>query len=657
MAKTIRKKTARGHGPAAPPAPMPPVPAAQLASLVSDAPAGDEWLHELKFDGYRLLARVEGGRARLWTRNGNDWTERFRSVAEAVEAAVRGTAVLDGEVVIQKPDGTTSFQLLQNLGTGTGGDLLYYAFDLLHLDGRDLTGTPQEDRKAALKSLIGSGTGVLRYSDHVVGNGAAFFRQACGAGVEGIISKRRSAPYRTGRSRDWLKVKCMREQEFVVAGFTEPGGSRQDLGALLLAFNAADGLRYCGKVGTGFSAEALRQLRRRLEALERSGPPVTNPPRGADARGVHWVEPELVAQVSYTEMTQDGILRHPSFKGLREDKAASEVVLEEPGGGKPVRQRAVARGAAKRTATEVRVGRSGKEEVEVAGVRLTSPSKVLYREDGITKLEVAQYYEAVADRILPHLADRPLTLVRCPQGYDGDCFFQKHMDEVGSPHVRRIRVKEARAARDYGTVRDLAGVISMVQLGALELHTWNSRADRLEYPDRVTLDIDPDPAVGWADVVRAAQEIRLLLRELDLECFVKTTGGKGLHVVVPLVRRAGWEDVREFSRALLATVAAASPERYTLNLSRSRRKGRLLLDYLRNTRGATAVEVYSTRARAGGTVSTPISWRELEAGLDPRSFTLRTVPKRMRRRDPWEDYAAVKQSLTAALKKRLGMKR
>lgn len=621
--------------------PLPDRPQAQLATLATAAPAGEDWLHELKFDGYRLLARIAEGRAQLWTRNGNDWTDRFPTIAGALEQVFGGAAVIDGEVVVQQADGTTSFQSLQNLRTGSGrGDLLYYAFDLLHLDGLDLGGVAQEERKVLLRAaLAGAGpASPLRYSDHVVGSGAAFLAQACAARVEGIISKRRQAPYRAGRTRDWLKVKCTREQEFIVVGYTEPAGSRQGLGALLLGLNSPEGIRFSGRVGTGFGTETLRALVRRLGPLERETPPLVNPPRGAEARGVHWVEPVLVAQVSFTEMTDEGILRHPSFKGLREDKGAADVVLEEP------------------TAPAVRVGRSGKREAEVAGVRLSSPDKVYYREEGHTKLDLARYYEAVADWMVPHLADRPLTLVRCPKGYDGDCFFQKHMDEVDSPHVRRVRVKEGRGARDYGTIRSLEGLVTMVQLGALELHTWNSRSDRLEYPDRVTFDIDPDPEVGWPAVVRAAFEVRLLLRELDLESFVKTTGGKGLHVVVPLVRRAPWDDVKEFSRVVLATVAGASPSRYTLQMAKSHRKGRLLLDYLRNARGATAVEVYSTRARAGATVSMPVGWEELEAGIDPRSFHIGTVPGILRRRrDPWMDYGAVKQSLTAPLKKRLGI--
>jgi bifunctional non-homologous end joining protein LigD len=366
------------------------------------------------------------------------------------------------------------------------------------------------------------------------------------------------------------------------------------------------------------------------------------------------VEPELVVEASYTEVTSEGVLRHPSYLGLREDKRPEEVTLEQPGAPEPPAGKG--KGDKERPSpAPVVVSRGGSSTF--AGVRVSNPDKVLYREHGITKADLAGYYEAVSGWMLPHLAERPLTIVRCPQGYHGDCFFQKHMDEVDSPAVRKVVVKEEKGARTYGAVRDLAGIITVVQLGTLELHTWNSRADRLEHPDRVTLDIDPDPTVTWADVVQAAREIRVVLEALELECYVKTTGGKGLHVVVPLVRRSGWDEVREFARAVVATVAAASPKRYTLQLSKARRKHRLLLDYYRNGRGATAVEVYSTRARTGATVSTPVSWEELEAGIDPQAFTAETVPARLAAGiDPWRSYGAVKQSITAPIRKRLGLR-
>jgi bifunctional non-homologous end joining protein LigD len=633
------------------------LPTAQLATLTDTAPDGDLWLHEIKFDGYRMLTRVANGRARLWTRNGKEWTDRFPSIAEAAAGLPLEDAVLDGEVVIQLPDGTTSFQALQNaLKARASGELLYFAFDLLSLDGKDLRQRPLLERKAVLQGLLtggsGSGDGIIRYSDHVVGHGAELFEEACRANLEGIISKRVDAPYRPGRSKDWLKVKCGREQEFVIAGYTDPSGSRAGLGALLLGVHGAGGLEFCGKVGTGFNAAMLVDLRRRLSKLERSKPSVINPPRGADARGVHWVQPRLVCQVAYTERTADGILRHPTFRGLREDKPAHQVRWETPAAVQAVI--ADKPEPSSKTSRPLKGGADG--AIEVGGVRLSSPGKVLYPEQGTTKKDLAEYYVAGADWMLPHIAGRPLTLVRCPQGRQKQCFFQKHMDELDSPHIHKVRVKEEKAARDYGTLDSVEGLLTLVQMGALELHTWNSRADRLEKPDRFIIDLDPDEGLAWELVQQAALEVRALLDAIGLQSFVKTTGGKGFHIVVPIQRRSGWDEVRDFSRAVVAAVAAASPDRYTLNVSKAKRKGRLLLDYLRNARGSTAVEVYSTRARAGATVSAPISWEELESGVRSDAFTINNLPERLRAgADPWKDFGAVKQSLTAPMRKKLGL--
>lgn len=633
---------------------LPAQPEAQLATLVSRAPVGDEWLHEIKFDGYRLMARVEGNRVELWTRNGNDWTSRFPAIAAAVGRLGVESALLDGEVVAQLADGRTSFQTLQN--SRGDADLRYYGFDLLFLDGLDLTQCQLDARKNVLREVLAARSGAggpLRYSDHVIGQGQAFFEQVCAAGLEGVVSKRRSGRYQSGRSGEWLKVKCLREQEFVVVGYTDPCGSRAGLGALLLATSEHGQLAYRGKVGTGMSGAVLRELRERMEELREDRPSII-PGRAVQSRGVHWIRPEMVVQVAFTEITPDGLLRHPVFRGVLDDREARHVVLETPLSSPVAGTDPLPSGASARFPAVVRRDR---QQMEVAGVRISSPDKVLYPEKGFTKEAVARYYEAVAPWILPHISDRPLTLVRCPQGHAAGCFFQKHMDEVDSPYLRRVQAKEAEGARDYLSVCDLRGILAVVQLGALELHSWNSRADKLEFPDRVTIDIDPDPTVSWDGTVQAALEVRALLGELGLESFVKTTGGKGLHVVVPLVRRSTWEEVKGFARALAGTVAAASPGRYTLQLSKSRRKDRLLLDYLRNTRGATAVEVYSTRARAGAPVSTPVSWAELGAGVDPQDFTIETVPARLAAGiDPWREYGAARQSLTAPLLRRLGLR-
>lgn len=623
--------------------PLPDFVTPQLATLVDSAPAGDDWFHEIKYDGYRLLARLDHGDVRLITRRGNDWTERYPEVADALAGLPADGALLDGEVVVVLPDGTTSFQALQNAGgAAVRGALQYVAFDLLHLDGRDVSGLPLEERKALLEVLTGGvDDAVVRYSAHVEGNGPAFFTQACGLGLEGIISKRREAPYRPGRGREWLKVKCLQEQEFVITGYTRPKGARTGFGALLLAVHDERGaLVSVGKVGTGFDERSLASLHRLLRSLEQEDSPLAVPPRGAAARDVHWVRPVLVAEVAFTAFTADGNLRHPTFRGLREDKPAAEVRLESP---------------APLLSPEEDMPKARKKggRVEVAGVSLSSPDKVLYHEQGVTKLDIARYYEAIAEWILPHIENRPLTLVRCPSGY-GECFYQKHIDQSAHEAIRRVSIPGD--PQPYGAVNSLPGLVALVQLGVLELHTWGARRDRVERPDRIVLDLDPDPSVPWERVVNAAFELREALSILELESFVKTTGGKGLHVVVPFRRGPDWDQVKAFSRGVAEVVAGASPGAYTLNISKARRKGRILIDYLRNGQGATAIEAYSTRARAGAPVAVPLSWDELGPDVREDHYNIATVPERLAglAADPWKEYAAVKQSLTAAVRRKVG---
>lgn len=630
------------------PTSLPPKLRPVLATLVSDAPAGDGWVHEIKFDGYRLICVADRKRVRLYTRTGQDWTERFPAVAQAVTGL--GTpAVLDGEVVVLQPDGRTDFQDLQNaLHGSSGGALCYFAFDLLEVEGEDLRARPLVERKFRLAALLGgvAAEGALRYSDHVVGDGPAFHAQACAHGLEGIISKRADAPYRGGRGRDWLKVKCLRDQEFVIGGFTEPSGSRSGLGALLVGAYAEEGLRYAGRVGTGFTERVLGELRRTLGGLERKSPPFVNPPTGADARGVHWVEPKLVAAVHFTEWTGDGVLRHPSFKGLREDKNARDVGFDRADG-------APGKAPAPRRLTRTRRSAGG-DRVELEGVALTSPDKVLYAESGFTKLDLAEHYMAVAPRMLPLLAGRPLTLVRCPSGH-GKCFYQKHFDDSLPKGIARVEIEEQNGPAPYGAVRSIAGVIGLVQMGVLEIHTWGAHADRVERPDRLTIDLDPDPTVGWARVVEAARAIRLVLDELGLRSFVKTTGGKGLHVVAPIERRSSWDDVKAFTEGVCTLVADAAPDAYTLQVSKAKRRGRILLDYLRNARGSTAVEAYSTRARAGAPVALPVDWDELEE-IRSDTFRVGALAERLASPDPWAEYTGVRQSISARAKRRLGLR-
>lgn len=625
----------------------------QLATLVDEAPRGEEWLHELKFDGYRVLCEVKDGKVHIWTRNGKDWTDRFSPVAEAVAQLPVRAALLDGEVAVLEPNGTTSFQALQNaLTESRDRDLIYFAFDLLHLDGYDLRGATLVDRKEALAGVLSGNTSpTIRFSDHVEGTGEAFYQQACRLSLEGIISKRGDAPYRAGRGKDWLKVKCLKRQEFVIVGFTDPEGSRTGFGALLLGVHDDQGkLVFAGKVGTGFNDQLLRDLRKRLGKIERKTPAFANPPRGAEARRSHWVEPELVGEVAFTEWTREGILRHPAFQGLREDKPAAEVVREVPESAGTATKGAK-KGAKKMTAAE--------KATEFSGVQLSNPDKVLFPEQGITKRDLAIYYERIAGWILPRIADRPLTLVRCPEGRAKQCFYQKHVNEHFPKTVKRIQVEEE-GDEPYGLIDSVEGLLSLVQVGVLEMHIWGSTRKDIEKPDYVVFDLDPDEGLPWKRVVEGALHLRDRLDDLGLRSFLKTTGGKGLHVCVPLTRRAGWDEVKAFTKAVSESVVAEDPQHYTSKLPKASRKGKIFIDYLRNGRGATSICAYSTRARAGAPVSVPLFWDEIESGQDVHGdhWNVKNVPERLEglKSDPWEEFSKVRQSITAAMKKAVGMK-
>jgi bifunctional non-homologous end joining protein LigD len=687
-AQKTARRAARRAGPGLDPqtlpgarrAPLPRKIEPQLATLVAAPPAGDEWIHEIKYDGYRVFAEVDGGRAKLLTRRGKDWTDQFSPIGAAAAALPVRSAVLDGEVVVLEADGRTSFQALQNaLSEGRTDDLVYFAFDLLYLDGYDLRPVPLGARKQALETVLAAapGGGPLRWSDHVQGDGKSFFRQACSFALEGVVSKRANLSYHPGRGRDWLKVKCLQRQEMVVGGFTDPEGSRTGLGALLVGAYEGGELRYAGKVGTGFTTETLEQLRRRLDRLERREPPFSNPPRGAEARGVHWVEPKLVAEVAFAEWTRDGHLRHPTFKGLREDKDPREVVREVPeapeaagaaADPEPARESSKGRGhgakaskakssAAKSSGAAKAKSSAARSAVEVAGVRLSNPDKVLYPDRRLTKRDLALYYERIADWILPHLRDRPLTIVRCPEGQQGQCFYQKHVTDQFPKSIVRVEIEEGGKTVNYGAVNSLAGLVALVQMGVLELHIWGAHRDRVERPDYAVFDLDPDEGLAWSRVVEGARLMRDLLAELGLRSFLKTTGGKGLHVVLPLARRHGWDEVKSFTKAVAEMVAAADPARYTSHMPKAQRKGRIYIDYLRNQRGATSIAAYSTRSRPGAPVSAPLAWDELDSEAGANTFTVENLPQRLDRlaADPWAGFAAVRQWITADMRRAVGL--
>jgi bifunctional non-homologous end joining protein LigD len=678
----------------------------QLATLTKDAPAGDEWLHEVKFDGYRMLCRIEGKSVAFISRNQLDWTDRLAPLVEAAGSLPVQSALLDGEVVALSPDGTTDFQALQNaFRDGKVQNLHYYAFDLLHLDGHPLQGLPLENRKQTLEELLREidPQGSIRYSDHIDGRGRDFAKQACVRQLEGIISKRRDRPYQPGRGYDWLKVKCVKEEEFVIGGYTDPSGSRQGFGALLLGYYDSEGrLQYVGKVGTGFDDRTLTSLHKRLKPLRRERAPFADPKQLTAVRQSHWVEPTLVAQIVYGSRTREGILRHASFLGLREDKPAEEVTLDKPlpvteavamskSQKAPQTPNSSARGGdSKSKQPAKRGGRVGRPErngggvrrpapnaggggvrrpapnapkpapnslydstkEEFAGVRLTSPDKVLYPDVGFTKLGLAEYYHDIAEWILPHIQHRPLVLVRCPDGQAGQCFYQKHPGAGTPAELRQLPIREKTKTEPYVLVDNREGLIALAQVGALEIHAWGSREDLLEKPDRLIFDLDPDPEVPWKRVVDSARQIRDFLQELGLQSFVKTTGGKGLHLVVPIDRRHEWDDAKAFCKRVADTIVSIAPHQYTANMSKAARGGKIFVDYLRNGRGATAIVPYSTRTHPGAPVSTPLTWKELTPRITSDHFTVQNIRQRLAslKADPWEGIDKVRQSLAGPIR-------
>lgn len=639
-----------------------------LATLVDAIPTGDDWLHEVKFDGYRMLCRIDQSKVKIFSRNGKEWTDALPRLADAVGKLGLKSAWLDGEVAVIDEHGRTSFQALQNALSDRSGDLLtYFVFDVLYLDGYDLQGVALRERKRLLRTLIPEKAPTVHFSVDVEGSGEEFLKQACALGLEGAVSKRADSTYRGGvRTRDWVKVKCEQRQEMVIGGFTDPQGSRSGFGALLIGVYEPDGtLRYSGKVGTGFNDRVLATLRRKLDALVQDSTPFANPPRGFEAKGVHWVKPKLVAEVAFTEWTQDGTLRHPAFQGLREDKTATDVVRERPvheiEAGR-IGERRSSKAAAPQRKRRAEVGpkpkatKTSESPDIVAGVQLSHPEKLLYPESKLSKLDLARYYESIGDWIVPHLEGRPLSLVRCPDGWNGQCFYQKNAPKSINPAIGRVLVPESNGSATYMTADSVSAIVALVQWGVLELHPWGSRKPRLDRPDRLIFDFDPDDAVTWDELVSAVGVLRALLDDLGLSGFLKTTGGKGLHVVVPIRPTLDWDQAKGFTKAVADLMARTFPDRFLAVMSKSRRKGKIFIDYLRNASGATAIAPYSLRARAHAPTATPIGWNELAHDVRFDHFNLRTVPQRLSalKSDPWRDFLSIRQAITKPMFKRVG---
>jgi bifunctional non-homologous end joining protein LigD len=618
----------------------------QLATRVAAPPSAKGWLHEIKFDGYRVLARIDHGAVTLLTRRGHDWTNRFGAVAEALKRLTVDQALIDGEIVVMTDSGVTDFGKLQETLAGESRYALsLQAFDLLHLDGDDLTGTPLIERKALLQPLIAAlgKQSTILYSDHIENLGDKVFAQACQLALEGVVSKRADAIYRSGRTDSWVKSKCIERQEFVIAGYSKSSVAGKGLGSLLLGYYRGKELTYAGRVGTGFNEASVTAIRKALDQVERATPPFKTRPPGA-GRDITWVEPKLVCEVEFLTWTSDGLLRHASFKGLREDKPAQEVTIERPRG-------ASGTTGGKTAMTEpAKPGDAG--EKALAKIVLTHPERVLDPDSGLTKRGLAEYLALVADRMLPHITDRPISFVRCPGGTAKACFYQKHIETTLPPGIGSVTIKEKEGTGDYLTIDTAEGLIGLAQMGVLEVHPWGSRADDVEKPDRLIFDFDPAPDVQFTWVVEAALAMRDRLEKLGLESFLKTTGGKGLHVVAPIKREHEWPLIKEFARAV-ANATAAESDRYVTVMTKAKRTGKIFIDFFRNDRGATAVAPYSTRARPGAPVATPLDWKEATPSLVPGHFTVESMPRRLSQMqdDPWAPMLTAKQGIgKAALK-------
>ncbi|MCS3748366.1 bifunctional non-homologous end joining protein LigD [Xanthomonas arboricola] len=683
-------------------APSPTELRAQLTLLREQAPDGERWLHEIKWDGYRLLADMVDGQVQLRSRNDQAWTQRFPDVVRAVQALPVRDARLDGELVVLDAKGRTDFSALQRALDGSAVQpLRYIVFDLLGVAGVDLRDTPLLQRKQLLHELLGDEPGTLAFSDHVIGHGPEVFAASAGTGWEGIVSKLADAPYRAGRSADWVKTKHADSDEFVVVGYTDPKGARSGFGALLMAQREGNTLRYVGRVGTGFDDALLTKITALLQALHSDTATLELPTHlQGRPRDVHWVRPVLIAEVAFRGWAKEGLLRQAAFKRLREDKPMSELGGDRAAPGKAraagKRGAATAAAPARKTATrktsrttvdaststtskrarstasktsatptskKAAASRSSVSKSTVStstaskstststdGITITHPERVVFPALGISKGDVAEYYRAVAPLVLAEIARRPLSLLRCPDGAGGDCFFQKHEGRHLGTHIKAIPLQQKSGTEDYIYVEDAAGLLELVQMNALELHPWGSRTDDAEHPDRLVFDLDPGDGVSWADVVAAARDIRAKLRSAGLESAVRLSGGKGLHVVVPIVPDAGWEQARDFCEAFAQALATQAPERYVATMSKAKRHGVIFVDWLRNGRGNTSVCSWSLRAREKATVAVPLRWEELGKISGPDAFPIDKAMHRARRQrvDPWAQVLAVKQRLPRA---------
>lgn len=638
-----RKRKGSGTLTGAKKAPLPATLKPQLATLVESAPSGD-WRYEIKFDGYRMLARIENGTVQLFTRNGHDWTAKLPRQAQALASLGLESAWLDGEVVAADENSVPSFQLLQNaFESGKSGAIVFYLFDMPYLNGVDLREVPVEERRSALaKVLERSEDEILRFSEDFGEDASDLLASACQMNMEGLIGKRVGSPYFSRRSDDWIKLKCQHRQEFVVVGYTEPKGARTLFGALLLGLHDKDSgeLRYAGKVGTGFNERTLKSIHAQLTPLEVKTPAVVNPPTGFEAKGVHWLKPVLLAEVAYAEITKDGSVRHSVFHGLRSDKPAKDITEETP---KDVSE----------PSTPAPEKKPKKSATPTPGkIRITHPDRVIDASSGSTKMQLAEYYVSVADWILPTLKNRPIALVRAPEGVAGELFFQKNAERLAIPGIESVD------GETVMLINNAEALVGAVQMSTIEFHSWNARAPDLERPDRFVLDLDPDPALPWKSMVEATTLTLTILDELGLTSFVKTSGGKGIHLVVPLTPKDSWDSVKEFSHGIVKYMAKLIPQRFSAVSGPKNRVGRIFIDYLRNAKGATTINAYAARTREGLPVSVPIYREEVAEIKGANVWNIHNLHERLGElgEDPWADYAKTRQTITNEMRRKIGLK-
>ncbi|MFJ2389165.1 DNA ligase D [Pseudomonas koreensis] len=635
----------------------------QLATLVDSAPGG-QWSYEIKFDGYRIMARIDHGEVQLFTRNGHDWTHKLPQQAQALAELRLESAWLDGEVVVTNEHGVPDFQALQNaFEAGRSASIMFYLFDMPYLNGVDLREVPVEERRAALSTVLGGHERpLLRFSEAFDETPDALLNSACQMQMEGLIGKRLGSPYVSRRSGDWIKLKCKHRQEFVVVGYTDPKGARSAFGALLLGLHDRDSgeLRYAGKVGTGFNETTLKSILAQLKPLQVKKAAVVNPPSGFDAKGVHWLKPSLLAEVAFAEMTKDGSVRHAVFHGLRNDKPAKAITEERASTVKTSAKASPAKKAApsKKAASEKKAEAAPSQLGLASGkVRITHPDRVIDAVSGTTKMQLAEYYASVAEWILPQLKERPVALVRAPDGIAGELFFQKNAERLAIPGITTLD-KDV-TGQPVMLINNAEALIGAVQMSTVELHTWNATTVDLEKPDRFVLDLDPDPALPWKSMVEATALTLTVLDELGLKAFLKTSGGKGIHLVVPLTRKHGWDEVKDFSHAIVSHMAKLLPERFSAVSGPKNRVGRIFIDYLRNGLGATTICAYAARTREGLPVSVPLFREEVGEIKGGNQWNISNVHERLNEVGdaPWADMKKTRQSITAEMRKRVGMKK